>query len=1198
MASSPVQAPASMQSQDSQPRNAQSSAASHHTSSYTAGAFSLSRGQSEATDAPTPPVEHIATPSGSNATLSHYQSSDFSDLDDDPFFGADFNHIDPATPSFLDDATWGQTAFPSNNFSISDPQNEPMDTPSHLLTPAHTASVHTTSPPRRHHKHLGAIVTADRLPESISPQQLEKTYTPTPVVVNAFAIASSLSSSNRTSEDSLAPAFVPIHSQSPIVTVSVWDKENDAPVHTVERTLEDSPRNVRGGVHPAGDLISAAHDDSIISAHRNSLDRYQQEPGSRRAGVDPGNRPSDEVRSINEIVAHRATDERNQDVGRWLSHNLDDASAPVEKSPEEIQAIEGPRDDDDDIPLGNGTENRYVPGQTYFEGAGGEISDIDREIIASSRNWADPPIIPGIQMSEYGRYQPESSQAAIARFERMCRDNDSIISRSATWGTRRRSFPNIMDWEAEGVTSGSFLKKLSISRGNGEKTSRPGSFLRDLRGLVRRTSVNQLRKRSRSRSGGRSVNGQDEEALFQEETGQNIKRESTPHLSPPLGSTSSGKKPASSINTTLASMGQNIASMWTSHSRSGSVSGVSPMASPRASLGSLKVRSSLRRPRSKSEIPKPSTRVAETESTSSLVDMWRKTGGPPVAPVSRVNHSHSHTADDEDDDDDDDDDDDELCEGNEMRINPIVIDEVTPNVAGFQQHVVKLNPGVGKTHGYLVDRIAHQQMVRYKHLLNAKVKHLGLGANCACGSLCVALGGSAKYLDQKEDLGELDPLSNGIEYDEGMPTEGTINQESFPPDIPMPPAQYLPAELECQLCYEKKKFQKPSDWTKHVHEDVQPFTCTWDKCRDPKIFKRKADWVRHENEGHRHLEWWTCDVDDCRHTCYRRDNFLQHLVREHKYLEPKVKYKAAMKRAGGMNPTWQKVEQCHVETTARPQDEPCRFCGKVFPTWKKLTVHLAKHMEQISLPVLRLVAAKAKELAADTIVSPIQDPPPQQTIPLPPNPSASSTQFPSEQHVQPPQQHQQAQQQLRNSFDGQQGASFQSPNQFIYPVTPPGPYQQHRLHRHPFENTEQSLRQSNLGVGTLHPGIDANQRVPEMRSSQTDGYMSCNNNSNNFTNMPETNDVEPFPQPSMNALGLHNVGDVQMGVQLSGHMGYDPMMDPSSVYGSPFSGHESLSTYSHSPRLNGSSFHLGQQQQQQTPPHQQGTWHERCLFLQ
>lgn len=64
------------------------------------------------------------------------------------------------------------------------------------------------------------------------------------------------------------------------------------------------------------------------------------------------------------------------------------------------------------------------------------------------------------------------------------------------------------------------------------------------------------------------------------------------------------------------------------------------------------------------------------------------------------------------------------------------------------------------------------------------------------------------------------------------------------------------------------------------------------------------------------------------------------------------------------------LEKCHHETLNRPEDEPCKFCGKSFPTWKKLTVHLAKHMEHISLPILRLV--EARNIDAGTIISPVE----------------------------------------------------------------------------------------------------------------------------------------------------------------------------------------------------------------------------------
>jgi hypothetical protein len=225
---------------------------------------------------------------------------------------------------------------------------------------------------------------------------------------------------------------------------------------------------------------------------------------------------------------------------------------------------------------------------------------------------------------------------------------------------------------------------------------------------------------------------------------------------------------------------------------------------------------------------------------------------------------------------------------------------------------------------------------------------------------------------QRRESADQGPLQLVTEFsdNDSNPGEGALNDETFPQGVPMPPTRNLPAEFECQLCFKAKNFQKPSDWTKHVHEDVQPFTCTYEKCKEPKSFKRKADWVRHENERHRHLEWWICQVDDCRHPCYRKDNFLQHLVREHKLPEPKQKTKAAIKKARLTEPAWMMLEQCHHETSNRPQEEPCKFCGKTFPTWKKLTVHLAKHMEHISLPILRLVEQRAVD--ANTIISPVE----------------------------------------------------------------------------------------------------------------------------------------------------------------------------------------------------------------------------------
>lgn len=343
-------------------------------------------------------------------------------------------------------------------------------------------------------------------------------------------------------------------------------------------------------------------------------------------------------------------------------------------------------------------------------------------------------------------------------------------------------------------------------------------------------------------------------------------------------------------------------------------------------------------------------------------------------------------------DDDDDDAQEAITMDLKVRSDPII-----PTYEGFKTHARNLNP---RLVDYMVERITQEQMRRYKRLLEFKVKHLNSvkNHNCSSGKFCPDLGGESKQLPPRAGNKDSDAPFIGFQItapgssdDDGEPPpEGTVVSAQFPSGVPLPPVKRLPAEFECPLCFKVKKFYKPSDWTKHVHEDVQPFTCTFPNCGEPKSFKRKADWVRHENERHRQLENWTCQIADCNHTCYRKDNFVQHLVREHKIAEPRARTGRGGNKessANGDTATWQQgfggkdpsediwalVERCRQDTTKQPKDEPCRFCGNICNSWKKLTVHLAKHMEQISMPILPLV--EQKQMNADTIISPVVEMP-------------------------------------------------------------------------------------------------------------------------------------------------------------------------------------------------------------------------------
>lgn len=591
--------------------------------------------------------------------------------------------------------------------------------------------------------------------------------------------------------------------------------------------------------------------------------------------------------------------------------------------------------------------NQIKDGQIYYNSKGGEITDADLHLMQESRHWNDAPVLPHRTNTPT---QPPTAADAMMKFNELS-DNLSMFSRSATWGTRRRSEPSLTDIES--IKDGNFLKRLSLGKGKERLSGRFRGSIDQIANIMKRHNSNKL-KRSGSNREGRSR--------------QDLDSNQTEHLAtlaPPSRSTSCGKgKPRSPrVNTSLSPSGPGPMD------RGRSLSATSPIQSLTDMIGVV-----TRRARSKSDLP------------SGIAGLWSQAGGPPVASLG--SHSFDGEAlkqpDPSDVEGEDEEDEDPADDGEKMVFDEVI--PIVPTSPGFQEHVLRLNPTMEQSNNYLVERIAHQQLVRYKTLLGWRIKHANAIVNksCTSDSHCISLGGSVTLYDAKGALklsnSGLQNATDGSDGDSNP--EGALAAESFPLGVPIPPTQTLPAEFECQLCFRVKKFMKPSDWTKHVHEDVQPFTCTYPNCREPKSFKRKADWVRHENERHRHLEWWTCQVDDCTHKCFRKDNFLQHLVREHKHQEPKQKTKAAVKKAHGSDErVWQMVRNCHHETTAKPQDEPCKFCGKILTSWKKLTVHLAKHMEHISLPVLRIV--EQQQVDANTVISPV-DAPPTRPAPLTP----------------------------------------------------------------------------------------------------------------------------------------------------------------------------------------------------------------------
>jgi hypothetical protein len=645
--------------------------------------------------------------------------------------------------------------------------------------------------------------------------------------------------------------------------------------------------------------------------------------------------------------------------------------------------------------------------------------------------WADPIYFP----SQPGtKAQPDTATAAMTMYLKRSKDFDNA-SRVATWGTIPR---RLSDGDMQRVFgNGGLLSRLSINKDNSKDADedRLKQFKNTVEQAAQRIPLVRALSTSKHKQGGGSRPGsrQNSKDSTRPEHGRKesltkLRKESSQSSShtrhDSLGSSSLidripsvRKRPKSpGINTNVAAGLANATQIGFIGVKGGPKS-PSSVVSPGSTWDRFanKTREKLGRHSSQDtqeffDLRSQSANQSRTSLVQSPPPELGPTSTPPVPQVEDEGAESDGIAPDDN-------------KPVKMEMSPSK-HPIIPTFDGFKTNIRDVNP---RLDAWLVDRLGAEQLRRYKKLSGFKVDHFKAkeGGHCQSGSHCEARGNEVTYFQPRAAQKEPVHSHTGFtvqaaedEEDAEAVADGVVTEAQFPPGVPMPPpgVKRLPAEFECPLCFQVKKFTKPSDWSKHVHEDLQPFTCTFKNCPDPKSFKRKADWVRHENERHRQLEWWQCTEEGCQHLCYRRDNFVQHLVREHKLPEPKSKSSKPNKpavrgpakskvKARGADihsiPVDEKVlymvEVCRHETPKNAMHEPCQFCGNVCNSFKKLTVHLARHMETLALPVLDLV--KQKQVDTDTIVSPIDIKLPQHLSPteqtqFPPHPAFSQPEYP------------------------------------------------------------------------------------------------------------------------------------------------------------------------------------------------------------
>ncbi|QDS67838.1 hypothetical protein FKW77_007417 [Venturia effusa] len=735
---------------------------------------------------------------------------------------------------------------------------------------------------------------------------------------------------------------------------------------------------------------------SIVLVERDGDGAWLQQTAGGQAGIKPEAREEmnmQEFPTLDEIEENRQLHERNAEIAEWLSHS--NVGSDVENGTARRSRRKKARNrcrakSTNDTPFGVAPlvglgVYPHVPGPGLTVQ---EPSDADEEEASTSEE--DAELEADVQPSgaEDGRFppindfEPEStwpeheqnssiddstrspgitSNLAIARFQQRAKEFDNA-SLAATLGSRRRN----SETDIGSVINAAGISKLLLSpiqtRPEGKGLRQRGSFLNNI--LPSRNNSNKL-KRKTSQSADATKSG-------------HVSSETSSPLAPPRRMGSFGRPKSPRIDTSHSFNGNEVRS---------------PGAVATAASSILQHGKQIWRSRSRSDLNPKSPKSPKSMGLAALMTQH---GGPPVPTLaSPMNFSQDEDRMSGGREGDEESGDDEATglDGVSMDLSIRSDVPIVPTKDGFKYHASQLNP---RLENFLLDRITQEQMRRYERLVKLKEEHAQAVANrcCSTKTFCFSSGGKSRDLPPR--AGNKDPGTPLVGFQilgPGMTEESLDNSgedqtvaAQFPSGVPIPPVQRLPAEFECNVCFKVKKFYKPSDWTKHVHEDVQPFTCTFIGCNEPKSFKRKADWVRHENERHRQLEHWTCNLGDCTHRCFRKDNFVQHLVREHKVPEPRLRTGRNNTRPAlngavnsmsnwqdglcapnmGEDDIWALVERCHHESTKQPQDEACKFCGKVCTTWKKLTVHLAKHMEQISMPVLGLVDMKRVSVVSET----------------------------------------------------------------------------------------------------------------------------------------------------------------------------------------------------------------------------------------
>ena len=228
-----------------------------------------------------------------------------------------------------------------------------------------------------------------------------------------------------------------------------------------------------------------------------------------KGGLDPETRKliTDlDIPSLRDQEEMRHREEKLTQVQEWRSHDDGGDNNEDEGSNFQINTFSmDPSEQDNGIPPADDAaslhENRLVEGATYYHFRNGAPTAIDMELSTRPRQWNDPPSLP---YALWTTFQPASANEAMSKWRNEA-DNFSIVSRAATWGSRRGSEPDLNEYQNEETQRGDFLTRLIFKPKPHHNARQPDIFtagLDRLGSIVRKISNSKLKRSATSRQNG------------------------------------------------------------------------------------------------------------------------------------------------------------------------------------------------------------------------------------------------------------------------------------------------------------------------------------------------------------------------------------------------------------------------------------------------------------------------------------------------------------------------------------------------------------------------------------------------------------------------------------------------------------------------------------------------------------------------